>query len=61
MLAELIPRVSLVALEGGGHPATGTIHRAGRFNAVRSVATGEVSDAAWLSEVHRDASAPLHA
>ena len=58
-LAELLPATRLLPLEGGGHPATGAIHRAGRFNAVRRVATGEITDPAFLSRVHARSSRAL--
>ena len=61
VLTGLVPRTRLVALEGGGHPATGKIRQAGRFNAVRRVATGEVADVGWLSRIHARSSAALAA
>jgi len=52
VLSDLFPGSSLVSLHGGGHPATGTIHRAGRFNLVRDVATGAAPDVTAIIHAH---------
>jgi len=61
VLEELLPGSKLVSLAGGGHPATGTIHRAGRFNLVRDAATGETPDVTAIIHAHRRIAERLYA
>ncbi|MEO8529736.1 MAG: hypothetical protein ABI459_00795 [Deltaproteobacteria bacterium] len=52
VISDLLPGSQLVSLAGGGHPATGVLHRAGRFNIVRRAATGETSDPSMIAKAH---------
>jgi hypothetical protein len=53
VIGARVPLTECVPLSGGGHPATGTIHRAGRYAEIRRYASGEISDPQYLVWLHR--------
>lgn len=58
VLLDLVPKTTLVTLVGGGHPATGAICRAGKFNEVRRLATSAAQHPLALADLHREAALP---